>query len=66
LFTPHSVVFGAAGIFGVTAKFAISGSSIQRAGLLESIRATSLRAARDSTTARSAVATIMFATQKDW
>src|SRR5207249_12340968 len=49
LLTPHSTVVTTLGLDGVTPKLAISGSSIQRAGLLESIRPTSERAANDST-----------------
>src|SRR5205823_12948564 len=64
--TPHS---GAKGTLkGVTAKLKVATSevSIQRTGLLESIRATSLRAARESTSERLTVATIMFAAQNGW
>src|SRR5436190_10395213 len=66
LFTPHSTAVVTLGLAGVTPKLATSGSSIQRAGLLESIRATSARRASASTRERSAVATIMLAAQKDW
>src|ERR1700681_2988666 len=64
--TPHSTVFGTLGLLGVISKLATSGSSIQRAGLLESMRATSARAASDSARERSTVATIIFAAQNDW
>ena len=63
--TPHSAASGALGLLGATLNFASSGGSIQFAALFESIRATSSRAASDSINARSAVATIMFAAQKD-
>src|SRR5436190_17174189 len=66
LLTPHSTVVVTAGLPGVTSELATSGFSIQRAGLLESIRATSARVASDSTSERSAVATIMLAAQNDW